>query len=88
VTTEVAVTEARPLDGVDDLEPALLDAFPRRARDAVTGGRPVAVVRDADLLGRGEPAEPAAWVERLGSADRAGGALVRLGDLHLGRVPV
>jgi hypothetical protein len=31
VTTEVAAIEARPLDGVDDLEPALLDAFPPAA---------------------------------------------------------
>jgi hypothetical protein len=59
MTTEVAVIEATPLDGLDDLEPALLDAF-LRARDAVTGGRSVvAVVRDADLLGHCEPADAA-----------------------------
>jgi len=123
---ETEVIEARPLAGLDDLEPALLDAF-RRAREAVTGGRPVvAVVRDADLLGQGEPAdaalanalvglvralategvregwtlnalavrddapaqERAVWIERLGDGQGAGGALVRLGELHLGRVPV
>ena len=33
------------------------------------------------------PAEGAAWIERLSDPQGASGALVRLGDEHLGRVP-
>ena len=123
---DVEVIETSPLDGLEGLEPALLNAF-RRTRTAVMAGRPVVtVVRDADLLGHGEPADAAlanalvglmrafategvrdgwtvnalavvddigdlaraAWIERLAQSDGARGALVRLGDLHLGRVPV
>ena len=122
----VEVIEARPLDGLDELEPALVDAF-TRSRDAVTAGRPVViVVRDGALLGHAEPADSAfanalvgiaralategvrdgwtinvlavtdatsdadraAWLDRLALGDGASGALVRLGDLHLGRVPL
>jgi hypothetical protein len=120
------VVEAGPLAGLDDLEPALLDAF-TRSRDALAGGRPVVlVVRDEALLGHAEPADAAfanalvglaralategvrdgwtvnvlavtdttedadraAWLDRLASGDGASGALVRLGGLHRGRVPL
>jgi NAD(P)-dependent dehydrogenase (short-subunit alcohol dehydrogenase family) len=126
VSADVEVIEAGPLGGVDDLESALLDAF-RRARAALAAGRPiVAIVRDSDLLGHGEPADAAlanavlglvrtlaiegvregwtvnalavgdgvseqqlaTWIRRLGEGQAVGGALVRLGDLHLGRVPL
>jgi NAD(P)-dependent dehydrogenase (short-subunit alcohol dehydrogenase family) len=126
VSADVEVIEAGPLGGVGDLEPALLAAF-RRARAALAAGRPVvAVVRDGDLLGHGEPADAAlanavlglvrtlavegvregwtvnalavgegvseqqraTWTRRLGEGEAAGGALLRLGELHLGRVPV
>jgi hypothetical protein len=33
-------------------------------------------------------AERSAWIDRLAGGDGARGALIRLGDLHLGRVPV
>jgi NAD(P)-dependent dehydrogenase (short-subunit alcohol dehydrogenase family) len=126
VTPSPEVLHARPLSGIEDIEPALLDAF-LRAREAVVGGRSVvAVVRDGDLLGHGEAADAAfanalvglvralategaregwtvnalavpdemradqrdAWIARLARGEGAGGALLRLGDLQLGRVPL
>ena len=111
--------------GIELLEETLLDAF-HALRDALAGGRPaIAVVRDADVLGHGEPADAAlanalvglvralategtrdgwtvnalavpdeldpdalsVWIDRLAHANGLTGGLVRLGDLHLGRVP-
>lgn len=120
--SDALVYEAPAGIGIEGLEDALLDAF-RAVRDAVSAGRPVVViVRDADVLGHGEPAdaalanalvglvrafateggrdgwrvnalsvpdgdERAAWVDRLADPQGVSGAIVRLGDLHLGRVP-
>ncbi|MBV9464806.1 MAG: hypothetical protein JO206_12025 [Solirubrobacterales bacterium] len=113
--------------GIEGLEAALLEAF-QRLREALTAGRPaVVIVRDADLLGHGDPADAAlangllglvralategareqwivnalavdgeetdeaaqdVWVQRLSEPVGVTGVLIRLGDLHLGRVPV
>jgi hypothetical protein len=111
--------------GIELLEETLLDAF-HALRDAVTSGRPaIVIVRDADVLGHGDPAGAAlanalvglvralategtrdgwtvnalavpdeldpdalsVWIDRLAHANGLTGGLVRLGDLHLGRVP-
>jgi NAD(P)-dependent dehydrogenase (short-subunit alcohol dehydrogenase family) len=123
--TEDAVVYVAPHDiGIDFLEETLLDAF-LTIRDALTRDRPaVAVIRESDVLGHGDPADAALatalvgmvrtlategtregwtvnvlsipddlpsdaldeWVARLAAPHGMTGGLVRLGDLHLGRV--
>jgi hypothetical protein len=125
MSAEPAVYTAPAGLGVELLAETLLEAF-HVLRDAVAGGRPaIAVVRDADVLGHGEPAEAAlanalvglvralategardrwtvnalavparldpdalsVWIDRLADPNGMTGGLVRLGELHLGRVP-
>jgi hypothetical protein len=54
---------------------------------AIEGRKPGWRVNALSVAAGVDPDDRAAWVERLGAPDGATGALIRLGDEHLGRVP-
>jgi hypothetical protein len=54
---------------------------------AIEGRKPGWQINILSVGDRVDAEQRATWIERLGSAEGASGALIRLGDEHLGRVP-
>jgi hypothetical protein len=54
---------------------------------AIEGRKPGWRINALSIAGEVSREQRASWIERLGAPDGASGALVRVGDEHLGKVP-